>query len=125
MESVLISACFFGIPCRYHGRKKKYRKKLIEKLSKRYNLIPVCPEVLGGLPVPREPVKLENRKVIGKKTGKDYTLSFLAGSKLTLLIANATKSERAYFKKGSPSCDKNGIAGKLLIENNIKVISIP
>ena len=47
-EPVLISACLLGIPCRWHGRRPKKREKLIERLKKRYVLVPVCPEHLGG-----------------------------------------------------------------------------
>jgi uncharacterized protein YbbK (DUF523 family) len=50
---VLISACFLGFPCRWHGRSAKRREKLFEKLRKKYTLVPVCPEQLGGMPTPR------------------------------------------------------------------------
>lgn len=52
-EPVLVSACFLGIPCRWHGRRAKRRDKLIARLKKRYVLVPVCPEQLGGMPTPR------------------------------------------------------------------------
>ena len=50
---VLFSACFLGIPCRWHGRPGKRREELIRKLKERYVLVPVCPEQLGGMPTPR------------------------------------------------------------------------
>ncbi len=58
-EPVLISACFLGIPCRWHGRRAKKRDNLIEKLKKKYVLVPVCPEQLGGMPTPRTGEYLE------------------------------------------------------------------
>lgn len=52
-EPVLISACLLGIPCRWHGQRPKKRDKLIERLKKKYVLVPICPEQLGGMPTPR------------------------------------------------------------------------
>jgi uncharacterized protein YbbK (DUF523 family) len=49
-EAVLSSACFLGIPCRWHGRRARKRDKLIAKLQEKYILVPVCPEQLGGMP---------------------------------------------------------------------------
>ena len=58
-EPVLISACLLGIPCRWHGRRPARRDALIERLKKRYVLVPVCPEQLGGTPTPRTGEMLE------------------------------------------------------------------
>ena len=52
-EPVLISACLLGIPCRWHGRRAKIREELIAGLKRKYVLVPVCPEQLGGMPTPR------------------------------------------------------------------------
>ncbi len=62
-EPVLISACLLGIPCRYHGRRAKMRTELIERLQKRYVLVPVCPEQLGGMPTPRTSETLPPGKI--------------------------------------------------------------
>jgi uncharacterized protein YbbK (DUF523 family) len=51
-EPVLVSACLLGIPCRWHGRRPKRREELIRRLQKRYVLVPICPEQLGGMPTP-------------------------------------------------------------------------
>lgn len=45
---ILISACLLGIPCRYDGRAKP--QPWAEALAARHDLVPVCPEQLGGLP---------------------------------------------------------------------------
>ena len=44
-EPVLISACFLGIPCRWHGRRAKKRDNLIAELKEKYILVPVCPNL--------------------------------------------------------------------------------
>ena len=49
-EPVLVSACFLGIPCRWHGRRAKRRDALLERLKRKYVLVPLCPEQLGGMP---------------------------------------------------------------------------
>lgn len=122
---VLISLCFLGVPCRYHGQAVASPSK-IARLSAKYELIPVCPEVLGGLPVPRTPAPLHRKRVdtITDVLGQDVSAEFIAGAKATLRIAQQHHCLKAYLCKGSPSCDKRGFAGELLIRNGIKVINL-
>ncbi|MFB0524255.1 MAG: DUF523 domain-containing protein [Phycisphaerae bacterium] len=133
-EPVLISACLLGIACRWHGRKPKKREKLIERLKKRYVLVPVCPEQLGGMPTPRTGEKLEGSgaevldgrlQIIAPETGQDVTRFHVNGARYTLEIAKIVGAHRAYLKGGSPSCDKEGVTGELLKREDIKVIRVP
>ena len=133
-EPALISACLLGIPCRWHGRKPKRRDKLIERLKKKYVLIPICPEQLGGMPTPRTSEKLYGTgadvlngrlRLIAPETGQDVTRFHINGAKYTLEIAQTTGVRRAYLKGGSPSCDAKGVTGQLLQQNGIKVVRIP
>ena len=133
-EPVLISACLLGIACRWHGRKPKKRAKLIERLKKRYVLVPVCPEQLGGMPTPRTGEKLEGSgadvldsqlRIIAPETGQDVTQFHINGAGRTLEIAKIIGARRAYLKAGSPSCDKEGVTGELLKREDVKVISVP
>ena len=133
MEKVLISSCLLGVPCRWHGRAvkpSKFVRNIIE--NEKVELYPVCPELLGGLLVPRKPVKRKNGKVWetcadkeNRKnvTGKDVTASFEKGSTETLKIALENEIKKAILCKWSPSCDKNGFTGRVLIENEIEVIN--
>jgi uncharacterized protein YbbK (DUF523 family) len=116
-EPVLISACLLGIPCRWHGRRPKKRDKLIERLMKRYVLVPICPEQLGGMPTPRTGERLEGSgadvldgrlRIIAPETGQDATRFHVNGATYTLEIAKIVGANRAYLKGGSPSCDKRG-----------------
>lgn len=132
--NILISACLLGIPCRWHG-KKLYLSSFVRKYQKQnpsIKIIPVCPEMLGGLPTPRPPVKRLKGKVyetcaekINRKniTGKDVTKCFIKGAEKTLKIALKNNIKLAILCNWSPSCDKSGITGKLLLANNIKVIN--
>ena len=133
-EPVLISACLLGIPCRWHGNRPKKRDRLIEHLKKRYVLVPVCPEQLGGMPTPRTGEKLEGNgadvldgqlRIIAPETGQDVTRFHVNGAKYTLEIANIVGARRAYLKGGSPSCDKKGVTGEILKRGGIKVIRVP
>ena len=133
-EPVLISACLLGIPCRWHGRRPKRRDKLIERLKKRYVLVPVCPEQLGGMPTPRTSETLhgtgaavldEGLRLIAPETGEDVTRFHINGAKYTLEIAEIVGARRAYLKGGSPSCDREGVTGEVLKRGDIRVIHIP
>ena len=133
-EPVLISACLLGIPCRWHGRRPKKRTKLLERLKKKYVLVPVCPEQLGGMSTPRTGEKLkgsgaqvldEGLRIIAPETGKDVTRFHVNGAKYTLEIAEIVGAGRAYLKSGSPSCDKEGVTGELLKRSGVKVIRVP
>ena len=133
-EPVLISACLLGIPCRWHGHRPKKREKLIERLKKKYVLVPVCPEQLGGMPTPRTSEQLcgtgaevldGRSRIIAPETGKDVTQFHVNGAKYTLEIAKIVGARRAYLKTGSPSCDKEGVTGELLKRAHIKVVRVP
>ena len=53
MEKILVSACLLGTNCKYNG--KNNASEVVIKLKNKFELIPVCPEVTGGLPTPRIP----------------------------------------------------------------------
>ncbi|WP_050782875.1 DUF523 domain-containing protein [Desulfatibacillum aliphaticivorans] len=131
---VLISACFLGFPCRWHGRPAKRRDKLIKDLKKKYVLVPVCPEQLGGMPTPRTSETLCGHtgaevldglyRIIAPETGEDVTRFHVNGSRYVLNIARTVGAERAYLKGGSPTCDKEGVTGELLSRNGVRVIRV-
>lgn len=135
MEKILISACLIGDKCRYdgHGNYNPRYQELLEK----YELVPFCPEVEGGLPTPRIPSERKGDKVFSQK-GKDVTKNFLKGAELALNICKYLDIKYAILKEGSPSCgvteiyDGNftgrkikgeGITAETLRKNGIKVYS--
>jgi len=134
-EKILVSACLLGINCKYDGTSNKNEKIL--KLAKNFILIPVCPEILGGLPIPREPAEQRGKRVI-TKSGKDVTKYFEKGAKEVLKIAKILKIKKAILKQKSPSCGcgkiydgtfsgklirGDGVTARLLKENKIQVFS--
>jgi len=134
-EPVLISACLLGIPCRWHGRRAKRRDALLARLKKKYVLVPVCPEQLGGMPTPRSGEYLRGGtgvdvldgrlRIRDSASGEDLTDFHVNGSRYTLEIAEAIGARRAYLKGGSPCCDRDGITGELLRRAGIKVVRVP
>lgn len=132
-EPVLISACLLGIPCRWHGHRPKRRDGLIERLKKKYVLVPVCPEQLGGMPTPRTSERLdgtgaqvldEGLRIIAPETGRDVTGFYINGAKYTLEIAQIVGASRAYLKGGSPSCDRDAVTGEILRRAGMRVLRV-
>lgn len=130
---ILVSACLLGVECRYNG--KGELKKDIEMLLKEHELIPVCPEQLGGLATPRDPAEIQDNKII-TKTGVDVTKEYLKGAEEVLKLAKLYNCSTAILKERSPSCgygkiydgtfskvliNGNGSTADLLIKNGIKV----
>ena len=100
-EKLLISACLLGRNCKYSGGNNYH--PLTEALRDRYELVPVCPECMGGLPIPHDPAERVGDKVISR-TGTDVTAEFKKGAELALRRARQTGAKLALLKERSPSC---------------------
>lgn len=103
---ILVSACLLGYEVRYDG--KKVLNEKIRNLAKDNILIPVCPEVMGGLATPRIKSEIKDNKVINYE-GKDVTANYLKGANITLDIAKLNKVDLCILKSRSPSCGNNKI----------------
>lgn len=134
-EKILVSSCLLGINCKYNGDNNKNEKVL--DYIKDKEVIPVCPEILGGLCTPREPSERVGDKV-KTSTGKDVTKEYYKGAKETLYLAKLFNVKKALLKAKSPSCGNKkiydgsfqeniiagqGVTAQLLIENGIEVIN--
>ncbi len=97
----MVSACLAGTPCRYDGRSNL--RPEIAALVERGEAVPVCPEVLGGLPTPRTPSERKGESVVSA-TGDDVTGAFAAGAEAALYIAEECGCSAAVLKARSPSC---------------------
>ena len=77
---IAVSACLLGEACRYDGRSKPCAR--VQELAvDGHELVPVCPEVAGGLPTPRTPCEIVRAPWIGSveaPAADDGTPSFLA-----------------------------------------------
>lgn len=134
-ENIIVSACLLGKNCKYNG-KNNYCQKVVD-LKEKYNLIAICPEVDGGLPIPRIPSEIVNDKVINE-AGIDVTNEYNLGAKKALDKALENNVKKAILKAKSPSCGcgyiydgsfthtlikGDGVTTKLFKENNIKVLT--
>ena len=100
MEPILISACLLGAACRYDGGSKPVLS--VEALMGRYQLVPVCPEQLGGLPTPREPSERQGDLVV-MKSGADVTAQYQRGAEQALHLARVFGCKKAVLKSEAPA----------------------
>ena len=101
MEKILISACLVGDNVKYNGGNNLSPK--IDALLEKYELIPFCPEVEGGLSIPRTPAERKNGRVINQD-GDDVTDAYLRGADLAFNICLYLKIKKVILKEKSPSC---------------------
>lgn len=101
VKTVLVSACLLGENCKYSGGNNDC--EAVHTFVKNCKVIPVCPEVLGGLPVPRCPSELVNGVVMNAK-GENVDRQFREGAAKALVIAKDGRAELAILQSRSPSC---------------------
>lgn len=105
-RKLIISACLLGVGCRYDGG--HVAKVDAAALSERFELIPVCPEIMGGLPTPRTPSERVGERVV-MKDGTDVTANFLRGAEEAYMLATSLGADIALLKEKSPSCGNGKI----------------
>lgn len=133
---VMVSACLLGENCKYNGG-NNYSEKL-EKYLKEYEVVSVCPEVMGGLDTPRRPAEIVDG-IIMNDAGEIVDKEFRKGAEIALKKAIDEKIDVAILQSRSPSCGVKeiydgsfsgklipgqGVFAKLLSDNGIKVIDI-
>lgn len=108
MEKLLISACLTGVNCKYNGGNNLLDAEVLAALRERFELVPVCPEMLGGLPAPREP----GERILGRvvsQSGRDVTAEYTLGAAEAVHIAHGCGCTKALLKERSPSCGSGEI----------------
>ena len=108
MEKLLISACLAGENCKYSGGNNFIGETALASLGDKYELVSVCPEVMGGLSVPRCPCERIGARVMNER-GEDVTAQFKAGAELTANICERQGIKKALLKEKSPSCGSGRI----------------
>ena len=98
---ILVSACLLGVCCRYDGQAKPHEGAL--SLLGRHTLIPVCPEIYGGLAPPRPAAERVGERVLTAQGG-DVTAQYRRGAEETLRLGRLYGCEAALLKERSPSC---------------------
>lgn len=137
--NILVSRCLLGFPCRYDGKsfEVEHLTSFIKKFENKHNFIAICPEIEGGLSVPRDPCEIVDGKVLTEK-GADKTPEFEKGAKMALKKALDQNVQIAILKSKSPSCgtgiiydgtfsniltEGNGITSELLSKVGVYVIT--
>ncbi len=133
---ILVSACLLGRKCKYNGGDNFNEK--VAALQTGHEVIPVCPEVAGGLSVPRLPCEIVNGEVIntaGESRDREYRL----GAEKCLAIAERENIDLAVLQSRSPSCgvkniydgtfsgrliEGSGVFASLLTENGFRVLDV-
>ncbi|WP_159941034.1 MULTISPECIES: DUF523 domain-containing protein [unclassified Nocardiopsis] len=148
MHRVLVSACLVGRRVRYDGRAKTVGDAAVDRWREEGRLVVHCPEVAGGLPVPRPPAEIEpgataaevlaGRARILTAAGEDVTAHFVAGARAALATARDRGVAVALLKESSPSCGLHrvydgtfsggtrpgeGVTARLLLEHGVAVFS--
>lgn len=133
---IAVSACLLGINYKYNGG-NNYSEKL-EELLEKHEVIPICPEVLGGLPIPRDPSEIVKGEVL-TNMGKSVDKEFKNGAKKALEIVKESGAELVILQSRSPSCglgkiydgsftgrlvEGDGVFVKLLKDEGIKVVDV-
>ncbi len=105
---ILISACLEGQPVRYNATSARKQHPALIYWRQRGLLVPVCPEVAGGLSVPRPPAELRGARVVTEQ-GHDVTEAFRRGAQKALDLARQRGCVMAILKARSPSCGPDAV----------------
>ena len=98
---ILVSACLLGENCKYNGGNNRNERVL--RYVQGHEVIPVCPEVLGGLPCPRKPVEWVGERVL-TRDGDDCTENFRIGVQKALEVISDQQVDLAILQSRSPTC---------------------
>ena len=144
---VLVSACLLGESVRYDGGERRCDHAILRRWLAEGRVVPACPELAGGLPVPRPAAEitgggglevLAGLARVVDSAGNDYSVAFVDGARRVLELAQAKGIRVAVLKEGSPSCGSgriydgsfsaraltgSGVAAALLRQAGIAVFS--
>ena len=135
MKKLMMSACLMGVNCRYDGGNT--RLSCLNELKEQFELIPVCPETLAGLPCPRHPLEISKDRVYNNQK-EDMTEVFHHGADLAMKAWQEAGCPPVLLQSRSPSCGKgliydgsftgrkisgNGVFAQKLLDANAEVYS--
>ena len=130
MIKIAVSACLLGKKVRYDGKSKPNNELMgfFDEISESVEVVPICPEVSGGLPTPRPPSEIvggARSEISGapaevgdpvpygvrvvNSEGRDVTVAYEKGASVCLGIIKENDIKIAVLKARSPACGKNSI----------------
>lgn len=113
---ILVSACLLGKNVKYSGGNNLC--PWLAKYEHHTNMLYLCPECLGNLPIPRPPAEiigtggdavLAGTASVQNKDGVDITAHFIDGAAAVLALVKKHNIHYAVLKARSPSCGSNSI----------------
>ena len=137
-DKILISRCFLGENVRYNSEIIPLKHELLTLWQRQDRFIAICPEVSGGLSVPREPAEQQLNNKIITISGRDVSAQFNLGAKQALTLCRQHNIRFALLKESSPSCGTTliydgsfsnkkilgqGVTSRILTQEGIKVFS--
>lgn len=139
LDKILLSRCFLGERVRYDAKSITLNSSLITLWQKQQRIIPICPEIAGGLSVPREPAEQQpNTNQVITHSGYNVSEQFRQGAEQALALCQQHNIRFAVLKESSPSCGSSliydgsfsntkiagqGVTSKLLTQHGIRVFS--
>jgi len=99
---VLVSACLLGLACNHRSRGSA--TEAVMNLGRHRSLVPICPEVVGGLPTPRPAAEIQRDGSVRTGAGDDVTDAYRRGAAAAVEVARALGIREAVLKARSPSC---------------------
>jgi uncharacterized protein YbbK (DUF523 family) len=99
----VVSACLLGVPCNHLGEGNP-SGAVLELVAAGARLVPICPEVAGGLPTPRPAAELQPDGSVRTTDGVDVTEAYRRGAEAAVAVASAVGATEAVLKARSPSC---------------------
>lgn len=142
---IAVSACLTGRKCRYDGEAQRNEK--IARLVECGEALPFCPEVEGGMAIPRTPSEIKGTAAgvlcgearVVSRSGEDVSAHFVLGAEKMLEFCRKNGVTEVILKAHSPSCGfnevydgefcgklikGNGVTAELLSQNGIKIKSL-
>ena len=134
MGKIVVSACLLGENCKYNGGNN--RSEAVLRYVRGREVIAVCPEMLGGLPAPRDPAEIVSGEVQNAR-GESLDTPFRAGARRALAQIDGEDIELAILQPRSPSCGSRqiydgtfsrrlipgqGVFAQLLAERGIRIV---
>lgn len=114
---IMVSACLLGENCKYNGG-NNYSEKVAAYIQG-HEVIPVCPEVMGGLPIPRIPAEIVNG-IVTNREGRSVDTEFRRGAQIALGIAKKEQPDVIIMQSRSPSCGSKEIYDGSFSKRRIK-----
>ena len=100
--ALVVSACLLGVECNHRGAASP--SAAVSALASSHRLVPICPEVAGGLPTPRPAAEIQPDGRVRTASGDDVTELYLRGAAAAVDLARAVQADGAILKARSPSC---------------------